>query len=72
MSNETENSGHMANIIYLAIYDSDPEIRKHASNALIAVFVYLAKTNDWTLENVQKEVEKAINYYYLNDPPQDI
>ena len=62
------DTNKMASKIYEVIINSLPEQMKYTPDAMIRVFVYLCKCNEWTLERTQKEVEKGINFYWANIP----
>ncbi|MEK6884743.1 MAG: hypothetical protein AABY22_34240, partial [Nanoarchaeota archaeon] len=49
------NSGKIAIRIMESISNSPEEIIKYTPDALMRVFVYLAKGNGWSLEQMKKE-----------------
>jgi hypothetical protein len=61
------NAGKMSIRIMEAISNSPEEIIRYSPDALIRVFVYLAKRNGWNLEQIQKECSNGIKYYFENE-----
>ncbi len=66
-NDKSSNSGTMANRIYEAIYNSEPEIIKYTPDALVRVLVHLAYSNDWGIEKLENETLSAIKYYYCHE-----
>ncbi len=66
MDDDALNSSEMALRILETIKDSDPKIMIYTPDALIRVFVFLAISNGWTLEKIQSEAKKGIEYYYFH------
>ena len=62
-----KNSGDMSIEIMRAIVESPPENFKHVPDALIRIFVSLAKDNGWSLEMIEEQTLKGVRYYFESD-----
>lgn len=64
---ETNAAAKMSLDIYHLIINSDEDMIRRSPDAIIRVFVYIAKKNEWSLEKIKKEVDHALEYYYTKD-----
>ena len=60
-------AGEMSAKIMQVIADSDEKMARLSLDALMRVFVYIAKSDDRSLEKIESDVLKAIKYYYYNE-----
>jgi len=61
---EAIHAGEMATKIMESISSANPESVKYTPDALMRVYVYLAKSNGWALEKIEEEANIAIKYYF--------
>jgi len=66
-SERADCAGMMAIIIHDAFCNADPKYGKYIFDALIRVFVYLAKSQGMSQKSIEEEISTGIQYYYTKD-----
>ena len=64
---KAKDSGDLSINIMNSICCSPEEIQQYAPDALMRVFVFLAKKLGWSLEDINENILKGAKYYYEND-----